>query len=194
MRLGVFGGSFDPPHNGHLALCLLAREQLGLDRLLISISKNPFKSSADASDSHRKEMAGLLACEINSTGDFATVSDWELQRPGPSYTIDLLRHLRQESGNPELVLLVGEDSYREMPGWNSSDAIPGLCSIAVFSRHAAFSGKDPLAGILPPARFLDFDMPVSATEVRELMKNGQSAARLLPPSIAAYIDANGLYR
>jgi len=87
VRIGVFGGSFDPPHNGHLALCLLAREQLGLDRLLISVSKNPFKSSSDAPDSQRKIMARLLAAEINVTGDFVAVSDWELDRSGPSYTI-----------------------------------------------------------------------------------------------------------
>jgi nicotinate-nucleotide adenylyltransferase len=194
VRIGVFGGSFDPPHNGHLALCLLAREQLGLDRILISVSKNPFKSSADAPDSHRKKMTELLASEVNATGDFVTVSDWELGRPGPSYTIDFLRHLRQECGNPELLLLVGEDSYRDMPGWKSSDEIPGLCSIVVFTRPTAFSRNDTEAGILPPARFVDFDLPVSATEVRELMKNGRSATHLLPPSIAGYIEANGLYR
>jgi nicotinate-nucleotide adenylyltransferase len=194
VRIGVFGGSFDPPHNGHLALCLLAREQLGLDRLLISVSKNPFKSSSDAPDSQRKIMARLLAAEINVTGDFVAVSDWELDRSGPSYTIDLLRHLLQEYGNAELVLLVGEDSYRAMPGWKASEEIPGLCTIAVFTRPTGFSGIDPDAGTLPTARFVDFDMPVSATEVRELMKNGRSAAHLIPPSIARYIDAHGLYR
>ena len=194
MRVGVFGGTFDPPHNGHLALCLLARERLALDRLVISVSKNPLKAPADASDGHRQRMVGLLADEINLTGDFAEVSSWELLRPGSSYTIDLLHHLRHEYSYAELVLLVGEDSYRDMPRWKEFSRIPDLCTIAVFMRmNAAPVGGVP-SGVLPPALFVDFDMPVSATEVRRLLQNGESAAHLLPPAIEGYISDNGLYR
>lgn len=194
MRLGVFGGSFDPPHNGHLALCLLAREKLGLDRLVISVSKNPFKSPSDASDAHRKHMTRLLADELNSTGEYAEVSDWELQRPGPSYTVDLLLHLRRRHREDELVLLVGEDSYRDMPRWKSSDEILALCTIAVFRRRDDSQGDELYCGGQFPALSVDFGMPVSATDVRGLLRQGNSAAHLLPQSIARYIRDNNLYR
>ncbi|NTW73372.1 MAG: nicotinate (nicotinamide) nucleotide adenylyltransferase [Chlorobiaceae bacterium] len=194
MRLGVFGGSFDPPHNGHLGICRMARESLGIGRLIVSVSKNPLKGPADASDDHRKRMAELLVAELDPEGSFAAVSTWELDRPGPSYTIDLLNHLRSTRPGDELELLVGEDSYRSMPAWHSSEMIPALCRITVFSRSTA-SGDEPFAGRgLPPARIVEFDQPVSATEVRELIAIGASAAHLLPPSIAGYIERNGLYR
>ena len=93
MHLAVFGGSFDPPHNGHLALALFAREILAIDRIIISASNNPLKLNRLESDGHRKRMAMLLSSEINSTGACSEVSGWELQKKEPSYTVDLLLHL-----------------------------------------------------------------------------------------------------
>lgn len=193
MRLGVFGGSFDPPHNGHLALCRTARERLGLSRLIISVSNNPFKSGTDAPDVHRFRMATLLSREIDQSGAFAEVSDWELERPGPSYTIDLLQHLHATYPAAELLLLVGEDSYRDMPRWRSLGEIRKLSRIVVFERKAVHDGgltREPL----PPAEIIELDVPVSATEVRRLLECGESAAHLVPPSIAEYIALHGLYR
>ncbi|MCE1272979.1 MAG: nicotinate (nicotinamide) nucleotide adenylyltransferase [Chlorobiaceae bacterium] len=193
MRLGVFGGSFDPPHNGHLALCRTARERLGLSHLIISVSNNPFKTGTDAPDAHRLRMAELLAREIDPSGAFAEVSDWELQRPGPSYTIDLLLYLHECYPTAELMLLVGEDSYRDMPRWRSLGEIRKLSRIIVFERKAAHDGgltREPL----PPAEIIELDVPVSATEVRRRLECGESAAHLVPPSIAEYIAHHGLYR
>ena len=134
MRTAVFGGSFDPQHNGQHALSLFARELAGFDRLIVSVSKNPFKAAADASDDDRSAMARLLVAEINAAGVFAEISGWELQQSGPSYTIDLLRHVEERCPGDELVLLVGEDSYLQMPQWKFASEIPKHCAIAVFGR------------------------------------------------------------
>ena len=194
MRLAVFGGSFDPPHNGHLALCLFARELAGVDRLIVSVSKNPFKGPADASDDDRTAMAGLLVDEINAAGTFAELSAWELRQPGPSYTIDLLRHVAVLHPSDDLVLLVGEDSYRQMPQWRESREIAMLCDIAVFGRSGGELPAASCGETLPPATLFDFDMPVSATEVRRLAAAGQPVSHLVPPTIATYIVSHGLYR
>jgi nicotinate-nucleotide adenylyltransferase len=190
---GVFGGSFDPPHNGHLALSLFARELLGLDRLIVSVSKNPFKLSADVSDEDRSAMAGLLVDEINVAGPFAALSTWELQQPGASYTIDLLRQVSALHSGDELVLLVGEDSYRQMPQWRESREIAKLCDIAVFGRSGGELAAASCGETLPPATLFDFDMPVSATEIRQLAAAGQPISHLVPQSIAAYIASHSLY-
>ncbi len=194
MRFGVFGASFDPPHSGHLAMCLAAREQLHLDRLIISVSRNPFKSGWHVTDQDRSCMAELLAREIDPVGGFAEVSTWELAQPGPSYTVDLLRRLHDLHPRAELLLLVGEDSYRDMPGWRSAGSIPELATIVVFGRRSAAMDGDGSRNALPPAMRIDFDTPVSSTEVRGLLERGAPAGHLLPPSIAAYIRANSLYR
>jgi nicotinate-nucleotide adenylyltransferase len=194
MRFGVFGASFDPPHSGHLAMCMAARELLNLDRLIISVSRNPFKTGWHATDRHRSRMAELLAREIDPAGGFAEVSTWELAQPGPSYTVDLLRRLHELHPRAELMLLVGEDSYRDMPGWRAAGSIADLATIVVFGRRAAVVEDDGFREALPPAMRIDFDTPVSSTEIRELLQRGEPAGHRLPPSIAAYIEANGLYR
>lgn len=194
MRTGIFGGSFDPPHNGHLALCLYARELSRLDHLIVSVSKNPFKASADASDEDRAVMTGLLVDEVNSVGTFAKTSIWELHQPGPSYTVNLLRHVKKLYPDDELVLLTGEDSYRQMPQWKNYSDIPRLCMIAVFGRATGAPVSEVCGESLPPANLYDFNMPVSATEIRALVASGKPFAHLVPPSIASYIDSHDLYR
>ncbi|NTU58619.1 MAG: nicotinate (nicotinamide) nucleotide adenylyltransferase [Chlorobiaceae bacterium] len=193
MRLGVFGGSFDPPHNGHLALCLYARDLLDLDLLIISVSKNPFKAPSDAPDEDRAAMAQLLADEINATGAIAAVSRWELEQPGSSYTVELLRHMKRLYPVAERVFLAGEDSYRQMPRWKSYEDIPALCRIAVFGRPGIEHGGDDSGAPLPQAEFHDFDMPVSATDVRTRIASGIPVLHLVPSPIAEYIADRGIY-
>jgi len=193
VRTAVFGGSFDPPHNGHLALSLFARELAGLDRLIVSVSKNPFKAAADASDDDRSAMARLLVAEINVAGVFAEISGWELQQSGPSYTIDLLRHVEERCPGDELVLLVGEDSYLQMPQWKFASEILKHCTIAVFGRSDIDAADAPPSDPLLPAIHYDFDMPVSATKIRRLAAAGQPIGQFVPSSIAQYIAEHKLY-
>jgi nicotinate-nucleotide adenylyltransferase len=97
MTLAFFGGSFNPPHNGHLAIALLLREKFLPDKVIFSVSKNPFKSNVEVPDEDRLAMTRLLADELNATGNIAEVSDWELKQDKPSYTIETLEHLSKNS-------------------------------------------------------------------------------------------------
>ena len=196
MHLAVFGATFDPPHNGHLALCLFARELLGIDRLIISVSNNPFKKNRAAADVHRMRMADLLSREINHTGVCSEVSGWELEKKQPSYTVDLLRYLHDLYPTDKLMLLVGEDSFREFSQWKECEQLFSLCDIVVFGR--ATTGQGALSHeamqLRESVRFINFDYPVSSTVTRDLVAAGLSISRLVPSSVHRYITEQGLYR
>lgn len=195
MHLAVFGASFDPPHNGHLALSLFARELLALDRIIISVSNNPFKQKSGTTDQHRRCMAELLCREINRTGLCSEVSGWELEKKQPSYTVDLLRHLRSLYPTDKLTLLVGEDSFREFSHWKEPDMLFALCDIAVFRRVAARQG-DHLPAIMQQKesiKLIDFSSPLSSTLVRDCVAAGRPFSRLVPQSVYRYIIKHALY-
>lgn len=193
--MALYGGSFDPPHNAHLALCLFAAELLHPDRFLISVSNNPFKRRYAATDVHRKRMARLLAGELAGVGIDAEVSGWELEKKQPSYTVDLVRYVRSIYPHDRLTLLIGEDSYREITTWKSWESIPELCELAVFSRSGGADGSHAQLGSFAEVAvsFIDFDYPVSSTHIREAIAEGRSVAGLVPSSIRHYIAEHGLY-
>ncbi len=195
MHLAVFGGTFDPPHNGHLALCLYARELLEIDRILLSVSNNPFKQHRSVSDEHRKRMAECLSSEINLTGSCSQVSGWELEKQRPSYTVELLKYARQLYPHDRVTLLVGEDSFREFHSWKDYEKLFSLCDIAVF-RRASTEGSAPPPEVLQlkgSIRVIDFAYEVSSTEIRELISAGQSVSGFVPPRVNRYIIEHGLY-
>ena len=196
MHLAVYGGSFDPPHNGHLALSLFARELLGIDRLIISVSNNPFKQSCVADNIHRMQMAELLAREINYTGNCCEVSRWELDKQQPSYTVDLLRYLHECYTHDRLTLLVGEDSFSDFSSWKEYEKLFLLCDVVVFKR-VSNRNSDSAGDILherESVRFIDFRCDVSSTGVRKLVAAGKSIAGLVPSSLRRYSDEHALYR
>jgi nicotinate-nucleotide adenylyltransferase len=192
LNLAVFGGSFDPPHNGHLALCLFARELLDLDRIIISVSNNPFKQNRSASDLHRARMTELLAREINKTGACCQVSQWELQKHS-SYTVDLMRYIKSSYPHDQLTLLIGEDSFIEFLSWKEPETLVALCDIVVF-RRVLIDGCPRSSEESAIARLINFHSPVSSTNVRVLAASGKSLSRLVPPSIHRYIAEQLLYR
>ena len=196
MHLAVFGASFDPPHNGHLALSLFARELLGLDSLIISVSNNPFKQNRGTTDEHRMCMAMLLSREINRTGPCCEVSGWELEKKQPSYTVDLLRHLHILYPTDKLTLLVGEDSFRDFSSWKEPDILFSLCDIVVFSRASAQQGV-PMHKTMREkgeVKMIEFASPVSSTIIRDFVAAGVPFSHLVPPSVHRYIIEYGLYR
>ncbi|MBL6956522.1 MAG: nicotinate (nicotinamide) nucleotide adenylyltransferase [Chlorobium phaeobacteroides] len=198
MRLAVFGGSFDPPHNGHLALCLYARELLQVDRLVISASNNPLKDAPQAADRDRVKMAELLAETINRTGAFAEVSSWEANRGHPVYTIDLMEYLEEIYSTSDLTLLIGEDNFLNFRQWKSWEELIRRYSIIVFGRKADDGASDDSAISErlhdQSFRHIDLNLPLSSTEIRKRLASGDDCSAEIPSPIWQYIVENQLYQ
>ncbi len=197
MKLAVFGGAFDPAHNGHLAVCLYSRELLSVDRLVISVSNNPLKDAPHASDRDRVRMAELLAEEVNSTGSFAEVCDWEINRGQTSYTIDLVEYLDDVYSSPDMTFLIGEDNYSVFRQWRAWKELVRRCNFVVFGRAVSAEATGD-AGLEDEQeqkfRHVDFNLPLSSTEIRERIVSGDDCSCQIPSSIWRYIVENRLYR
>lgn len=190
-RIGIFGGTFDPPHLGHVRAAAEVADRLRLDRVLwIPARRSPHKPDAElTSDEIRLEMARAAA----GVDPRFEVSDVELGRPEPSYTVDTLRALRERFGpDSELFLIIGLDQYEAFDAWREPDAIRRLVTVAVMDRGGA--GADaPSAGsgvIRVPVERVD----VSSTEVRACAAAGAPLTELVPASVARIIEREGLYR
>lgn len=198
MRLAVFGGTFDPPHNGHLALCLYARELLPIDRLVISVSNNPLKETPSSSDRDRVNMAELLAETVNSTGRIAEVCSWEVNRGQPSYTIDLIAYLEELYSCRDITLLVGEDNYRNFQQWKSWEELIRRCNFVVFGRDADTEDAFSAAGLTNEQEqkfsHVDFNLPLCSTDIRERIASGDLCPDQIPSPIRQYITENLLYQ
>ncbi len=194
-RIGVFGGTFDPVHTGHLqmALSMLASDKL--DRLLVMPSGSPPYKSCLASAEDRWKMV-VTAC----AGEERLVpSRLELDRQGDVYTVDTLLQLKEEYPRADLVYLIGADALLKLRSWRRFEEILPLCAFWVFPR---VSGVDPLAFQEEKKRLSEMGakirvlqaelMPVSSTEIREVLASGRSAPNL-PPAVGELIEAKGLY-
>jgi nicotinate-nucleotide adenylyltransferase len=191
-RIGVFGGTFDPIHIGHLILAERAREGLALDRVLfLPASAPPHKRNRPVSDAKlRREMVDVA---IGGNEAFES-SDLEIRRGGVSYTVDTLREIRRLQPADELFLLLGGDAVDDVPNWKDPDEIVRLAVLAVARRSCA---ERPLALPYPDARVAAVDMPtvdVSSSEIRRLVQAGRSIRYLVPAGVQAFIDAHNLYR
>jgi nicotinate-nucleotide adenylyltransferase len=183
MRLGVFGGEFDPPHLGHLAVARVARDQLGLDRLLVVPAGTPPHREASGTPAELRYRMAELTFESEPRVE---VSRLELERDGPSYTVDTLRSLADEG---ELVLVVGADQARDlMDGrWRASDEILRMAHLAVAPR-----GRD-LASYGTDVTQLDMaPVDLSSTGVRSEIAAGGGDGDVAP-AVLALIRGEGLY-
>ncbi len=195
MRIGLFGGSFDPIHNAHLVVARLAREQLGLDRVLFTVAASqPLKAGQHrASPSHRLRMVELA---VAGMPDFVA-DDRELRRAGPSYTIDTLRELRVEHPEAELVLIMGADVAAGFANWRDPAEVRQLARIAVCHRGgvSVAGGMHYDEGSAVPAD-MQIEVPVldiSSSAIRIRAMAGGSVAGWVPQSVADYIVASQLY-
>lgn len=184
MKLGVFGGTFDPVHHGHLAIALAAIESLGLDRVLfVPARRSPLKTAEPiASEADRLAM---LERAIVGEPRFG-VSRIELDRPGPSYTVDTLEAM---AGDGALFLILGADAARDLGRWKDPERIR-RCATLVIARRPGTETSDGAAGILLDMPLMD----VSARELRSRAARGRSLRYLVPDAVWRYIDERGMYR
>jgi nicotinate-nucleotide adenylyltransferase len=192
VRIGVLGGTFDPPHVGHLLLASDARDALSLDRLIfIPAGAQPFKVDTPpiASPRDRLEMVRLAVADDASY----TVDDTEISRNGLSYTVDTLEHLSKRYAGAELFLLLGEDSLASFDEWREPRRIRELASLAAMRRAGGSEGRAksmPSGVVEVSTRRVD----VSSTEIRKRLRAGQSIKGFVPESVERFIEARGLYR
>lgn len=193
-KLGIYGGSFDPPHNGHIAVAEECRLALGLDEVMfVPNNQNPLRRATSADASDRLEMVRLA---IEGLEGFS-VSDIEVTRGGKSYTVDTIDELRMVFP-AKIWLVVGADALLTIDSWHESERLPRLCRIAAVSRPGT-----ELPSVLSRisediAEIVDLvemkPVAVSSSRIREALERGHSAEQWVSQPVWEYIKNRGLYQ
>lgn len=192
MRLGIFGGTFDPIHLGHLILAESCRESCRLDRVWFVVAgAPPHKPGGRTHVDHRLEMARIAVAGHPAF----EVSERETERPGPHYSVDTLEAIRRDRPDDELFFLIGADSLVDLPGWREPGRIAGLATVVVVNRPGIDPpttlpdlGGKPLIGVdVPP-------IGIASSDLRRRRAEGRSIRYQVPRGVEAYIAEHGLYR
>jgi nicotinate-nucleotide adenylyltransferase len=197
MRIGILGGTFNPPHLGHLVAAQEAYRELALDTVtLIPAGLPPHKPVEDEPGAeHRFEL-----CRLAIAGDNRfSVSDLELRRDGPSFTVDTLDLLRSQSPSDDLFLILGADIAAGLPKWHEPERVLELATVAIAKRRgtAKEAVEQALAQLDGGERARFFQMPrigISSTMVRRRVRAGQPIRYFVPDGVMHYIETHGLYR
>jgi nicotinate-nucleotide adenylyltransferase len=198
MRLGLFGGTFDPIHLGHLILAEGCREACQLDRIWFIVAGAPphkpghRTAVADRLEMVRIAVAGHPAFEV---------SELETSRPGPHYSVETLEEIHRQRPDDELFFLIGADSLADLPRWREPERIAALATVVVVERPVAMSAQpEPLcwpelgAGARPFQMVKIPAISVASNDLRRRVAEGRSIRYQVPRGVEAYIDAHGLYQ
>ena len=196
MRLGIFGGAFNPPHTGHLVCAQEAVVQLQLDRVLfMPVGQAPHRElQSDPGAEERFEMVERATAD----DERFEASRLEVDREGPSYTLDTLRALRESRPDDELFLILGGDQAASLPAWHEPEEVLALATVAVvervsWSRNAIGIRVSRLKGERE-IRYLDMPLiQISSSVIRRRVAGGQPIRYLVPDGVAAYVEEHGLY-
>lgn len=196
MRVGILGGAFNPPHIGHLVCAQEALVQLELDRVVfVPVGEAPHRELED--DPGAEARLEMVELAIDGDERFST-SRIEIEREGPSYTVDTLEQLRAEAPGDELFLILGGDQAAALAAWHEPEQVLERATVAVLERLSW--GRNAIGikiGRLRGAeavRYLDMPlMQVSSSMVRRRVRKGLPIRYLVPDGVASYIDANDLY-
>ncbi len=213
MKIGIFGGSFNPPHNGHVNSLATVQKKMGFDLIhIIPNSQNPLKIPMDGpSSEHRLEMARLA---FSTYGKAFSVNDSELKRGGKSYTIDTIQELLKTHKSSELYLIIGADNFENLAQWKDYKKILELVNIVVTTRpgYAIPENESELPSYLSKlvgesdfgtlelttGRSVEFitleDLDISSSELRKKLRLGRPAEKYLPLSVESYIKKHNLYK
>ena len=194
MRSGIMGGTLDPVHNGHLQIALAAKRLLGLDRVMLLPAGDPPHKAHPTKKRDRLNMARIAA----ESAEGLYVSELEIAREGTTFTVDTLRELTQREPGTQWYYLIGADTLNVLDSWRSFGEVAGLCTFAVIGRADEAVDMNRVRDLEQQygARFevLPFHGPdISSTQIRERVARGEDIADLVPPGVAAYIRAHGLY-
>jgi nicotinate-nucleotide adenylyltransferase len=201
-RIGLYGGSFNPIHNGHLIVARAVAERLNLDHvILLPSARPPHKGDRKLLDGEHRGVLVKLAIIDEPLFEF---SDFDLTREGPSYTIETVNHFRESLGSQaELHWIIGADSLSELTTWHRARELVDACRIVTAARlgwdaidwiplRAMLSDAQVAAlqaGVLPTPR-----IDISSTDIRRRVREGRSIRYLVPDPVRSYIEINGLYR
>jgi nicotinate-nucleotide adenylyltransferase len=197
-RIGLFGGTFDPPHLGHLILASEAQSQLDLTRLLWTLTPEPphKRDQPLTSVDHRLAMVKLA---IADNPDFE-LSRLELDRPGPHYTLDTVKLIADQNPEAEIVPIIGEDSLRDLPKWHRPKELLYACHwVGVMRRPEDKANLEELEQELPGIRskvhYVDAPLlEIASREIRSRIANGEAFRYYLPKPVYEYIEQQHLYQ
>jgi nicotinate-nucleotide adenylyltransferase len=190
-RLGLLGGTFDPPHNGHVATAAIVRQALGLDQLWLVVANRPWQKAGTRAVTPAGERLALTEAAVAGVEGVA-VSPLEIERGGDSYTVDTLAALRADQPDRELLVVVGADAAAGLPTWERPDELRTGARFVLVDRPG-------VAAAAPPEgwTFVRVEVPrldVSSTDLRARVASGLPIDGLVPPAVRALIGARGLYR
>jgi nicotinate-nucleotide adenylyltransferase len=196
-RVGILGGTFNPPHIAHLVCAQEAYLQLDLDEVMLIPARIPPHKPVDDEPGaeHRLEL-----CRAAIEGDDRfTVSDLEITRDGPSYTVDTLRTLTRRAPDSELFMIVGGDVAAGLPSWHEPEQVLSLATLAVAKRRGTARARvdEALQSLPGGERAVFFRMPriaISSTLVRRRVRHGEPVKYFVPDAVAKYIERNRLYQ
>lgn len=198
-KIGILGGTFDPIHIGHLVTAEAVRNEYTLDRVLFIPAANPpHKQAQKVTRAMHRYIMTVLATYSNP---YFQVSSIELDRPGPSYTIDTIYELKARFGSAaELYFITGADAIQEIPTWDRIEELLGLCQFIAATRPGCFPSVDHIKahfGKLGQRRIHRLTTPeleISSTDIRERIRTNHSIKYIVPENVEQYIVKEGLYR
>jgi len=189
-RIGIFGGTFDPPHVGHLATAVNVAHTLELDRMLLMVANVPWQKVGTRQISPAADRLALVEAAVTRS-PLLDASSLELERGGETYTADTLAELSAQDPEAELFLVVGADAAVGLDTWKRPDEIRACCTIVVVDRPGRGTGR-------PPAGWdhVHVDVPqleISSSDLRERFRDGRPVDYLVPPEVLAVIAQRDLY-
>lgn len=186
----MFGGTFDPPHVGHLVVAVNVRFSLRLDRVLLVVANEPWQKTGSRMISPARDRLSMVEAAVRGV-EGLQASDIEIARGGPSYTADTLEELHEREPSAELFLLLGSDAAAGLPTWERVDAVQELATVVAVERPGAAPGPPR-----PGWRWLQVETPrleVSSSDLRERCVDGRPLDYLLTPPVISCIRERGLY-